>query len=291
MKLATVKVKGKETAAIISGNRMFAVETINEQQGKNWAEDLYEILQKQQLAEINSWYQKEGEQGLKDLPSLLAEEAAYAPLYRNPGKILGVGMNYREKALELSGRPPEEEPVIFMKPATSLIGPEETVMLPSQAGRVTAEAELGIIIGETCKEAGEEEARRAVAGFTAALDVTAKDIHAKNPRYLQRSKSFDTFFSFGPCLVTADEFPHLGDVAVETVLNGEVLHCNVVDNMMYPPYWLVSFFSRIMTLHPGDVLITGTPGSAVIRDGDVAECRIRGLKPLQNPVSEAVPFA
>ena len=199
-------------------------------------------------------------------------------------------MNYMEKAMELSRRPPEEEPVTFMKPGTSLVGPEESIMLPLQFGKVTAEAELGIIIGESCKDVKEEEAARVVAGFTTALDMTAKDIHAKNPRYLQRSKSFDTFFSFGPYFITVDEFPILKDIMVETVLNGETYHRNVVANMMYQPWWLVSFFSHIMTLHPGDIIMTGTPGSVVIRDGDIVECHIHGFKPLRNHVSGASVF-
>ncbi|WP_342046108.1 fumarylacetoacetate hydrolase family protein [Bacillus sp. OTU530] len=285
MKLATVKVNGEETAAIISDNQAILMQTINELESKDWSTDLFQILQKEQLTEINLWYKEEGQKKLRHFPHISAEQISYAPLYRTPRKILGVGMNYLEKAIELSGKPPEEEPVIFMKPDTSLIGPEEVIKLPSQFGKVTAEAELGIIIGKTCKNVKEQDAYSVVAGFTTTLDMTAKDIHAKNPRYLQRSKSFDTFFSFGPYFITVDEFPEIKDLTVETVLNGEVHHHNVVANMIYPPEWIVSFFSHIMTLYPGDIIMTGTPGSVVIRDGDVVECHIDRFKSLQNPVS------
>ncbi|MFP3123823.1 fumarylacetoacetate hydrolase family protein [Ectobacillus funiculus] len=285
MKLATVKVNGEETAAIISDNQAILIQTINELESKDWSTDLFQILQKEQLTEINLWYKEETHKKLRHFPHISAEKISYAPLYRIPRKILGVGMNYLEKAIELSGKPPEEEPVIFMKPDTSLIGPEEVIKLPSQFGKVTAEAELGIIIGKTCKNVKEQDAYSVVAGFTTTLDMTAKDIHAKNPRYLQRSKSFDTFFSFGPYFITVDEFPEIKDLTVETVLNGEVHHHNVVANMIYPPDWIVSFFSHIMTLYPGDIIMTGTPGSVVIRDEDVVECHIDRFKSLQNPVS------
>lgn len=286
MKLATVKVDGKEIVAVIFGEKVVSIQAINEIEGKNWGVDLLSILRKDQLTEINLWYKKEGKNKENHFPSIPAEEITFAPLYRHPGKIWGVGMNYMEKAIELSGKPPEEEPVIFMKPDTSLIGQEESIKLPQQSSNVTAEAELGIIIGKTCKDVKEEEVSCVVAGFTTTLDMTAKDIHAKNPRYLQRSKSFDTFFSFGPYLITVDEFPNPKDIAVETVLNGVVHHRNVVANMMYQPWWIVSFFSQIMTLHPGDIIMTGTPGSVVIRDGDVVECKIAGFKNLLNPVQE-----
>jgi 2-keto-4-pentenoate hydratase/2-oxohepta-3-ene-1,7-dioic acid hydratase in catechol pathway len=284
MKLATVIKEGKEMAAVVLDDRVTFIQTINEYEDKKWATDLFGLLQNDQLSDMVNWYKNEGRNKLHHFPSFLAAEGQFGPLYRHPRKIWGVGMNYMAKAIELSGQPPEEEPVIFMKPDTSLIGPEEAIKLPAQSNEVTAEAELAIIIGKTCKNVEEVAAPSFVAGFTASLDMTAKDIHAKNPRFMQRSKSFDTFFSFGSYLITADEFEDVKTINVETVLNGEVSHRNVVANMMYQPWYIVSFFSKIMTLNPGDVIMTGTPGSVVIRNGDVVECRINGFKSLRNPV-------
>ncbi|WP_078412088.1 fumarylacetoacetate hydrolase family protein [Priestia abyssalis] len=284
MKLATIKVEGHEIAAIVNGEKAVSIKSIKEEEGKDWDIDLFSILQKNQLEDINNWYTEGGEDRFHQSPHILVKDLSFAPLYRTPGKIWGVGMNYMEKAIELSGKPPEEDPVIFMKPDTSLIGTEEMIKLPLKFGQVTAEAELGVIIGQTCKDVPVEDAANVVAGFTTTMDMTAKDIHAKNPRFLQRSKSFDTFFSFGPYFLTVDEFPTIKDVSVETVLNGKVHHRNVVANMMFQPWWIVSFFSQIMTLHPGDVIMTGTPGSVIIREGDIVECRIPGFKPLQNSV-------
>lgn len=286
MKFATVKMAGEEAAAIVHDNRIILIKTINEKGHKTWSTKLFDILQKEELEEISLWFNNEGKAKLHTLPAFMAGEIQYGPLYRTPKKILGVGMNYMEKALELSGKPPETEPVIFMKPDTSLIGPQEAIKLIKESKEITAEAELGIIIGKICKEVEEGDAPKVVAGFTTTLDVTAQDINKKNPRFLQRSKSFDTFFSFGPYLITIDEFPNINDIAVATILNEEVHHRNVVANMMYQPWFIVSFFSKIMTLVPGDIIMTGTPGSVVIRNGDIVECNISRFYSLRNKVSD-----
>ena len=171
-----------------------------------------------------------------------------------------------------------------MRPDTTIIGPGDEVVLPAQSERVTAEAELAVIIGREVKDVPEEEAPSVVAGFTTVLDMTAEDILRWNPRYLTRSKSFDTFFSFGPELVTADQIADVDALEVSTVLNGEVRRKNVVSNMIFSPWSLVSFHSKVMTLLPGDIICTGTPGAVVIQEGDVVECRITGFESLSNPV-------
>jgi 2-keto-4-pentenoate hydratase/2-oxohepta-3-ene-1,7-dioic acid hydratase in catechol pathway len=139
-------------------------------------------------------------------------------------------------------------------------------------------------MGREAKDVSEEDAPLFVAGFTTVLDMTAEDILRKNPRYLTRSKSFDTFFSFGPELVSPDEIEDVDALEVATVLNGKVHRSNTVSNMTFSPWWLVSFHSQVMTLLPGDVISTGTPGAVIIEEGDVAECRITGFVPLSNPV-------
>ena len=211
-------------------------------------------------------------------------EVEYGSLYRRPRKIWGIGLNYVEHAGDLSETAPSEEPASFMRPDTTIIGPGEEILLPEQSERVTGEAELGLVIGREARDVSEEEAPSVVAGLTTILDMTAEDILRKNPRYLTRAKSFDTFFSFGPQLVTLDEVGEIEDLTVSTVLNGEVLRENVISNMTFSPWFLVSFHSKVMTLLPGDIISTGTPGAVVIQDGDVVECRIDGFMPLSNPV-------
>jgi 2-keto-4-pentenoate hydratase/2-oxohepta-3-ene-1,7-dioic acid hydratase in catechol pathway len=217
---------------------------------------------------------------------LTREEISFAPLYRLPRKIWGIGLNYRAHARDLSEKAPETEPASFLKPDTTIIGAGETILIPRQSERTTAEAELGIVIGKKCKDVDRQDWLSVVAGFTTILDMTAEDILRRNPRYLTRAKGFDTFFSFGPVLVTPDEVPDVLDLTVSTVLNGAVRASDRVANMTFPPDFLVSFHSAVMTLLPGDIISTGTPGAVVIQDGDRVECRIDGFEPLVNPVRD-----
>src|SRR5690606_19904559 len=150
--------------------------------------------------------------------------------------------------------------------------------------RTTAEAELGIIIGKECKNVSPEEVPNVIAGFTTILDMTAEDILEKNPRYLTRAKSFDTFFSFGPQLITVEEVEDVLQLHVSTIKKGEVHRKNIVNNMTFKPWELVSFHSKVMTLKPGDIISTGTPGAIKISDGDIVECQIDGFESLKNPV-------
>jgi 2-keto-4-pentenoate hydratase/2-oxohepta-3-ene-1,7-dioic acid hydratase in catechol pathway len=123
-----------------------------------------------------------------------------------------------------------------------------------------------------------------VAGFTTIIDMTAEDILRKNPRYLTLSKNFDTFFSFGPQIITPDEIENISRLNVQTVINGRVHAENTVSNMTFPPDFLVSFHSKVMTLLPGDIISTGTPRATPLSHGDKMECRISGFHPLINPV-------
>jgi len=284
MRLATIVHEEREQAAFLTDQGIIPLVWLNEREGTDWETDLLALLQKHKLNALLGWYTGGGKALLTELPALVHRQVSYRALYRQPGKMIGVGMNYMAKAIELSGRPPEDEPVIFLKPDTSLIGPGECIRLPDRAGQITAEAELAIVVGQTCKGISEEEAMSVVAGFTTSLDMTAKDIHSRNPRFMQRAKSFDTFLSLGATLTTVDEYASLAELEVETVLNGEVAHRNTVSRMMFSPAYLISFLSHVMTLHPGDIILTGTPGSVVIKQGDKVECRIAGLKTLSNIV-------
>lgn len=284
MKLASVVLEGGEEAAVVTPRGPVPVREINRALGTAWPVELLEIIESGALEEMASWSRSAGEAELSG--TLDCAQSSYAPPYRRPRKIWGIGLNYVEHAGDLSESAPSSEPASFMKPDTAIIGPGDEILLPEQSGRTTAEAELGVIIGRECRDVPEEEALSVVAGFTAILDMTAEDILQRNPRYLTRAKSFDTFFSFGPEIVTPEEAGNLADLPVSTVLNGETLRRNVVANMTFPPMFLVSFHSRVMTLLPGDIISTGTPGAAVIRGGDTVSCEIPGLATLTNPVKE-----
>jgi 2-keto-4-pentenoate hydratase/2-oxohepta-3-ene-1,7-dioic acid hydratase in catechol pathway len=286
LRLATVRLEGMETAAIVLDDGAVPLAKINKSFGTGWSTDLFTLLERGHLEDIRRWLGELSAAGLKEVSdeAVPFSRAPYAPLYRRPRKIWGIGLNYVEHAGDLDETAPSDEPASFMRPDTSIIGPGGEIRLPEQSQRVTAEAELAVVIGREAKDISEEEAPSVVAGFTTVLDMTAEDILRRNPRYLTRAKSFDTFFSFGPELVTTDEVGEVDGLEVSTVLNGEVRRRNTVSNMTFSPWWLVAFHSRVMRLLPGDVISTGTPGAVVIQEGDVAECRISGFKPLANPV-------
>ena len=212
--------------------------------------------------------------------------------YRHPRMIWGIGLNYVEHASDLDAVSPQDEPASFIKGDHTIIAPGDPIPLPVQSERVTAEAELGVIIGRECRNVEEADALDYVFGFCNVLDQTAEDILQKNPRFLTRSKNFPGFFSFGPEVVTVPELlavtGTLGDTSVSTLINGAVHRQNVVANMTFSPEMLISFHSKVMPLYPGDIISTGTPGAVVIRDGDVAGCLIPGIGLLSNPVIGAV---
>jgi 2-keto-4-pentenoate hydratase/2-oxohepta-3-ene-1,7-dioic acid hydratase in catechol pathway len=286
LKLATLRLEGVETAAVVLDNGAVPMVAINDSLGTEWPTELLLLVAGNHLGDLRRWWGELSADALEEISdeAVSLSEISYAPLYRRPRKIWGIGLNYVEHAGDLSEAAPADEPASFMRPDTTIIGPGDEVVLPAQSERVTAEAELALVIGCTAKNVPEEEAPSVIAGLTTVLDMTAEDILRRNPRYLTRAKSFDSFFSFGPELVTPDEIADVGALEVSTVLNGEVRRTNTVSNMIFSPWWLVSFHSQIMTLLPGDVILTGTPGAVVIREGDVAECRITGFEPLSNPV-------
>ncbi|WP_269758073.1 fumarylacetoacetate hydrolase family protein [Thalassobacillus sp. C254] len=277
MRLATILHNGEEQAAVMTENGPVLMKDVSELSGGKWETDLFSIIQQGQLDEIRHWYKENSEQ--LQGKEVSAEEYTFKPLYRHPSKIWGIGLNYVDHAADLSEKAPSTEPASFMKPDTTIIGPRDTINIPRQSSRTTAEAELGVIIGKECKDVSEEEAPAYIAGFTTIIDMTAEDILEKNPRYLTRSKSFDTFFSFGPFLVTPDEVEEVNDLKVATIINGEVHRENVVSNMTFTPWNLVSFHSQVMTLKPGDIISTGTPGAVPIKEGDIVECHIEGFEP------------
>lgn len=294
MRLASIQHKGTEKAALVVPQGLFTIEALNQHFQQKWPTELFDIIRSGTLDSLKNWARKEGlyttpaQHHVETLNDFIIpfEQVTYAPLYRYPRKIWGIGLNYVEHAADLSEKAPSTEPASFMKPDTTIIGPNETINIPLQSERTTAESELGIIIGQECKDVSEEDALDVIAGYTTIIDMTAEDILEKNPRYLTRSKSFDTFFSFGPQLVTPDEVPEVLDLHVSTVINGSVHRKNLVSNMTFPPRFLVSFHSKVMKLLPGDIISTGTPGAIVIRDGDIVECHIDGFEHLSNPVKD-----
>lgn len=212
--------------------------------------------------------------------------AVFAPPYRHPRKIWGIGLNYGDHAADLHEKTPDQ-PASFIKGDHTIIGPGEPIVIPRQSSRTTAEAELGLIFGRHARDVPPERALDQLFGVCAILDQTAEDILQLNPRYLTRAKNFPSFFAFGPEVVTLDEFlagRALADVEVATILDGAEVRRNRIGNMTHGPVELVSFHSWIMPFFPGDIISTGTPGAGILRPGSVATAEVSGLAPLTNPV-------
>jgi 2-keto-4-pentenoate hydratase/2-oxohepta-3-ene-1,7-dioic acid hydratase in catechol pathway len=199
-----------------------------------------------------------------------------------PSKVVCVGRNYADHAAEHGAQVPAE-PLLFLKPSTSVIGPLDTVRLPPQSHQVEHEAELAVVIGAAgARRVDRAAAARAIFGYTAANDVTARDLQRSDSQWT-RAKGFDSFCPLGPWIVT-DLDP--ADLEVRCEVNEEVRQLGRTSDMVFDVPTLVSYVSHVMTLLPGDVLLTGTPaGVGPLAPGDRVAVRIDGLGELSNPVA------
>ncbi len=209
----------------------------------------------------------------------LADAKLLAPVIPR-SKVIGVGLNYAEHASEMDERS-GDDPVVFLKPNTSVIGPDEPIRLPADVGRVDHEGELAIVIGSLAKNVRREDFASVVLGYTIANDVTARDLQARDGQWT-RAKGFDTFCPLGPVIETEID---PSDIRLETRVDGELRQAASTSEMVHDIPTLVEFVSSIWTLLPGDVILTGTPaGVGQIRDGEVVEVLIEGIGSLKNPV-------
>jgi len=197
-----------------------------------------------------------------------------------PSKIICVGKNYADHAAEMNSTVPEE-PVIFLKPNTTVIADEDAIVLPDQSNDVHYEAELAVVIGAVAKDVPVERAGEVIFGYTCANDVTARDLQAKDKQWT-RAKSFDTFCPLGPWIETELD-PSILNISCE--VNDEVKQSSNTKEMIRGVHEMVSWISKVMTLIPGDVILTGTPaGVGPIVAGDSVSVTIQGIGTLTNPV-------
>jgi 2-keto-4-pentenoate hydratase/2-oxohepta-3-ene-1,7-dioic acid hydratase in catechol pathway len=210
-----------------------------------------------------------------------------------PGKIICVGLNYRDHAEE-QGVPLPEAPLLFAKWQNTLIGPGEPIVIPPIVTKCDYEAELGVVIGVRAKNVSAENALEAVAGYLCVNDVSARDLQFADGQWT-RGKSPDTFCPVGPALVPRDEVPDPQSLAMRAVLNGEAMQDSTTANMVFGVAELIAYITHTITLEPGDLIATGTPaGVGVFRDppvflrpGDEITIEIEGLGALTNPVAAA----
>lgn len=219
----------------------------------------------------------------------LEEVQLKAPI-PNPGKIICIGLNYRDHAAE-TGQPIPEYPTVFSKYANAVIGPEEPIVLPRVSQRVDYEGELGVVIGRRGRYIPETRALDYVAGYLPCNDVSARDFQKRTSQWTI-GKTFDTFAPMGPALVTADEVPDPHTLDIRVYVSGELMQSSNTRNLIFSVPYLVAYLSQVMTLEPGDIILTGTPGGVgdvrtpprYLQPGDEVRIEIAQLGVLRNPV-------
>jgi 2-keto-4-pentenoate hydratase/2-oxohepta-3-ene-1,7-dioic acid hydratase in catechol pathway len=214
-----------------------------------------------------------------------------API-ENPRKIICLGLNYRDHALETRAAIPTD-PVLFSKYASAVIGPGVPIALPSVSTEVDYEGELAFVIARRGRHIPKERALEHVAGYTCFNDVSARDYQLRKPGgQWMAGKTFDTFAPMGPALVTTDEIPDPHALDIRATVSGELMQSSNTRNLIFPLPDIIAYCSQIFTLEPGDVFATGTPGGVgfarkpprFLRDGDVVEVEVQGIGVLRNPV-------
>jgi 2-keto-4-pentenoate hydratase/2-oxohepta-3-ene-1,7-dioic acid hydratase in catechol pathway len=241
-----------------------------------------DLTGERELRELAEYIQQQGD----DLAPASFDLELAATVADHDTDIWGAGLNYRRHSDDLNSKQPDSGPGSYLRPTNCLIDNGAHIELPPQSKRVTAEAELGLIIGTACKNVSRIKWRSVVAGVTAVLDMTAEDVIRENPRYIPWAKGFDTFCSVGPVLVTLDEFSDdtLKSVRITTIRDGETIASGTPSDMKYDLGYLMEYFTAGRTLEPGTVICTGTPGAAVINPGDTVQAIVEHVGTLTHPV-------
>lgn len=226
----------------------------------------------------------------------LSQIALLAPI-THPPKVICLGLNYLdhiEERITEHGALIPDEPIIFMKPRTAVVGPFDNIVKPSFVKKLDYEAELAIVIGKKAKNVGVSEAKSYIFGYTILNDVSARDIQFKDIQWT-RGKSFDTFAPTGPCIVTQNQLQDPTNLHIRTWVNGELRQNSTTKNMVFNVYQIVHHLSRVMTLEPCDIIATGTPGGVgfamkpepkFLQAGDVVKIEIEKIGFIENRVVE-----
>lgn len=312
MKLISYRYAGESRIGSILGNDRimdlnYAYRMLLESQGSLRAKEIADAIVPPSMTELLRGgklamdavreavrYAEEAAEGTGKYPVIrrLEDVTLEAPV-TNPGKIICVGHNYREHILEM-GRELPKVPVVFAKFANTLIGPQEDIPLFPVSEQLDYEAEFAFVVGQRARNVEEPEALQYVAGYTVANDVTYRDLQRRTIEWLQ-GKTVEGSLPLGPWLVTADELPNPSGLGISLTVNGERRQQSNTENLVFTVPFLVSFLSNLMTLEPGDLILTGTPGGVgvarepqtFLQDGDVVRVEIEKIGVLENKVSGA----
>jgi 2-keto-4-pentenoate hydratase/2-oxohepta-3-ene-1,7-dioic acid hydratase in catechol pathway len=238
-----------------------------------------------EAADGGPWRLLEGELfGQYEAGDEIARDAHRVLAPVTPSKVVCIGLNYKDHAAE-QGKPLPKDPLMFIKPSTSIVGPGDTVLLPEGAGRVDHEAEVGVVIGKRAHHVAEADAPGYVFGLTCFNDVTARELQQKGVQYTH-AKGFDTFAPIGPCVTTGLDYHAMAGIGIEGWVNGERRQNSSTKQLVFSIDYLIAYITKVMTLLPGDVIATGTPsGIGPLKAGDTVTIRVPGVGDLINPVA------
>lgn len=295
MRLVRCRGKGRECYDVWSENKLVCLPHLAKQFGKTLPEKLDEFigLGLRGIETAEELLQQATENDIKQSSSACQEENFLAPI-AYPPKIICLGLNYRDHIKEQNAATPDE-PIIFIKPHTTIIGPKENIVKPSFVKQLDYEAELAIVIGRKAKDVSASEAKDYIFGYTILNDVSARDVQFKDKQWT-RGKSFDTFAPTGPCITTTNQLKNATNLHIRTWVNDELRQNSSTRNMVFNVYEIVHHISRVMTLEPCDIIATGTPmgvGFALkprpkfLKRGDIVRIEIEGIGVLENTVIEA----
>jgi len=286
--------KERECYDVLLDDKMICLPCLAKQLGKTLPERLADFISSEakgvEIAE--ELLEKATENDINRAASPLQEGNLLAPVVFPP-KIVCLGLNYRDHINEQHAALPDE-PIIFMKPHTAIIGPNENIVKPSFVKQLDYEAELAIVIGRKAKNVSISEAKSYIFGYTILNDVSARDFQFKDKQWT-RGKSFDTFAPTGPCITTAGQLQDTSNLRIRTWVNEELRQDSTTKNMVFNVYEIVHHLSRVMTLEPCDIIATGTPSGVgfalkpnpkFLQDNDTVKIEIEGIGVLKNRVVE-----
>lgn len=272
MKLTRFGIEGAERPALVSAEGVFDVSGFGEDYDGAF-------FNSGGLERLGAWWEKEG----KGAPRV-AEGSRLGPVVKNPSKIICIGLNYADHARETNAKIPEE-PIIFFKATSSIIGPNDEVIIPKDSQKTDWEVELAVVIGKKASHVREEDAMNYIAGYCLHNDYSERAFQLERGGQWVKGKSCDTFAPLGPWLITADEIADINKLRLWLKVNGHTMQDGNTSNLIFKVPFLVSYVSQFMSLLPGDIISTGTPAGVglgmnpqvYLKPGDVVECGIDGL--------------
>jgi len=293
MKIIRYRYRNKECYGVLNRQAVLYLSALAKRFKKQLPQRLEDFvaLEETAMKTAEDLLKKANDNDIENVSAPMSAVSLLAPI-ASPPKIICLGLNYFDHAAETNSAVPDE-PVIFMKPHTTIIGPNENIVKPNFVKKLDYEGELAIVMGKKAKNIPISEAKKYIFGYTILNDVSARDFQFKDKQWT-RGKSFDTFAPTGPCITTANQLQDTANLAIRTWVNGELRQNSSTKNMAFSVSEIVHHLSRVMTLDPCDVIATGTPAGVgfamkppkYLRHGDVVRIEIEGIGVLENTVEE-----